>query len=271
MDKGWIKIYRQIQDCCIWQRNEPFDSRSAWIDLLLTATHSERKLIIDNEVVRIRRGSFMTSIVKLSHKWQWSRTKTTRFINLLESEQMINTKRTPKGTLITIVKYDVFQGNEIDSDTTVDTAVDIASDTTPDTAGYTTVDTAGYTTVDTAVDTQNKNVKNVEECKRMKKNAKNAKNERTTKGEPYYPDDAYLDKAFCEYLAMRKRIKKPICTDESLNRVMNKLDKLSEGDNNKAVKILNQSVDNCWQGLFELKEDSKEKKEKNVFDEWLEA
>ena len=52
---------------------------------------------------------------------------------------------------------------------------------------------------------------------------------------------------------------------------MNKLDKLSEGDNNKAVKILNQSVDNCWQGLFELKEDSEEKKEKNVFDEWLEA
>lgn len=268
MDKGWIKIYRQIQDCCIWQRNEPFDSRSAWIDLLLTATHSERKLIINNEVVRIRRGSFVTSIVKLSHKWQWSRTKTTRFINLLESEQMINTKRTPKGTLITIVKYDVFQGNEIDSDTTVDTApdttVDTASDTTPDT----TPNTAGYTTVDTAVDTQNKNVKNVEECKRMKKNAKN---ERTTKGGPYYPDDAYLDKAFCEYLAMRKRIKKPICTDESLNRVMNKLDKLSEGDNNNAVKILNQSVDNCWQGLFELKEDSKEKKEKNVFDEWLEA
>ncbi|WP_308803906.1 hypothetical protein [Agathobacter sp.] len=173
---------------------------------------------------------------------------------------MINTKRTPKGTLITIVKYDVFQGNEIDSDTAVDTA----SDTTPDT----TPNTAGYTTVDTAVDTQNKNVKNVEECKRMKKNVKN---ERTTKGGPYYPDDAYLDKAFCEYLAMRKRIKKPICTDESLNRVMNKLDKLSEGDNNKAVKILNQSVDNCWQGLFELKEDSEEKKEKNVFDEWLEA
>ena len=68
MDKGWIKIYRQIQDCCIWQRKEPFDSRSAWIDLLLTATHSERKLIINNEVVRIRRGSFVTSIVKLSHK-----------------------------------------------------------------------------------------------------------------------------------------------------------------------------------------------------------
>ena len=67
MDKGWIKIYRQIQDCCIWQRNEPFDSRSAWIDLLLTATHSERKLIINNEDVRIRRRSFVTSIVKLSH------------------------------------------------------------------------------------------------------------------------------------------------------------------------------------------------------------
>ena len=47
--------------------------------------------------------------------------------------QMINTKRTPKGTLITIVKYDVFQGNEIDSDTAVDTASDTTPDTTPNT------------------------------------------------------------------------------------------------------------------------------------------
>lgn len=54
---------------------------------------------------------------------------------------------------------------------------------------------------------------------------------------------------------------------------MNTLEKLSGGDNDLAVKILNQSVDHCWQGLFELKEDNSNKQQgkKNVFDEWMEA
>ena len=58
---------------------------------------------------------------------------------------------------------------------------------------------------------------------------------------------------------MRKRIKKPICTDKALHRAMNTLEKLSGGDNDLAVKILNQSVDHCWQGLFKLKEDNSNK------------
>lgn len=89
----------------------------------------------------------------------------------------------------------------------------------------------------------------------------------------YYPDDEMLESAFQEYLTMRKKIKKPICTDKALHRAMNTLDKLSGGDNDLAVKILNQSVDHCWQGLFELKEDSSNKQQgkKNVFDEWMEA
>lgn len=71
---------------------------------------------------------------------------------------------------------------------------------------------------------------------------------------------------------MRKRIKKPICTDKALHRAMNTLEKLSGGDNDLAVKILNQSVDHCWQGLFGLKEDNSNKQgKKNVFDEWMEA
>lgn len=67
-----------------------------------------------------------------------------------------------------------------------------------------------------------------------------------------------LDEAFNEYVTMRKRIKKPLCTDKAFHRAMNTLEKLSGGDNDLAVKILNQSVDHCWQGLFELKSDSKQ-------------
>lgn len=75
----------------------------------------------------------------------------------------------------------------------------------------------------------------------------------------YYPDDEMLESAFQEYLTMRKKIKKPICTEMALHRAMNTIERLSKGDNDLAVKILNQSVDHCWQGLFELKEDNSNK------------
>lgn len=154
MSNGWIKLYRKIQDCSIWSDKEPFDKRSAWVDLLLLAMHNDKKMLIDNEVIVINRGSFMTSIVKLADRWMWSRGKVVRFLDVLESEQMLNTKRTPKGTLITIVKYDVFQGIENIDSTTVGTTVG------------TTVDTTDSTTDET----QNKNDKELKNDKNINNN-----------------------------------------------------------------------------------------------------
>lgn len=82
----------------------------------------------------------------------------------------------------------------------------------------------------------------------------------------YYPDDAMLESAFQEYLTMRKKIKKPICTDMALHRAMNTIERLSKGDNDLAVKILNQSVDHCWQGLFALKDNEPRSANKGAID-----
>lgn len=82
----------------------------------------------------------------------------------------------------------------------------------------------------------------------------------------YYPDDEMLESAFQEYLTMRKKIKKPICTDMALHRAMNTIEKLSNGDNDLAVKILNQSVDHCWQGLFALKDNEPHSTSKGTID-----
>lgn len=256
MSSGWIKLYRQLQDCWIWKRNEPFDKRSAWVDLLLLAMHNDKKMLIDNEIIVINRGSFMTSIVKLADRWTWSRGKVVRFLDVLESEQMLNTKRTPKGTLITIVKYDVFQGIENIDSTTVGT--------TDDTTDGTTVDATDSTTVGTADGTQNKNIKNI-------KNDKNVKNEKKEKKEVtnvtkkkesavYYPNDEKLNQAFLDFMEMRNKIKKPM-TDRAITLAMNKLLDLAtvpfsdRMDNDLAIKILEQSTMNCWQGLFPMKED----------------
>lgn len=155
-EKGWIKLHRKVLDCWIWQE-KPYDKARAWVDLLLLAMHRDKKLLIDNEVVVISRGSFMTSMVKLANRWGWSRCKVMRYLELLESEQMLNTKRTPKGTLVTIVKYEDYQ--------IVDMSNDTALDTTHDTTVNTTNDTADDTPLDTADDTQKKNIKNIKNVK----------------------------------------------------------------------------------------------------------
>ena len=82
----------------------------------------------------------------------------------------------------------------------------------------------------------------------------------------YYPDDEMLESAFQEYLTMRKKIKKPICTEMALHRAMNTIERLSKGDNDLAVKILNQSVDHCWQGLFALKDNEPHSANKGAID-----
>ncbi len=77
------------------------------------------------------------------------------------------------------------------------------------------------------------------------------------KEQMYYPNDELLNGAFKEFLAMRNKIKKPIATKQALTRMMNKIEKLSGGDNDLAIKILNQSTDHCWQDVYELKGDKK--------------
>ena len=109
---GWIKLYRKMVDCCIWQSNEPFDKRSAWVDLLLLMQHKDKKMMVDGVVKSVKRGSYMFSIDKLASRWRWSRNKVKRYLSELESEQMLYTERTKRGTLITVVNYVVYQGCE---------------------------------------------------------------------------------------------------------------------------------------------------------------
>ena len=56
---------------------------------------------------------------------------------------------------------------------------------------------------------------------------------------------------------MRKAIKKPITT-HGLELALKRLNELTD-DTDKAVKIINQSVMNSWQGLFPLKDGDKPK------------
>lgn len=107
-EKGWIKLYRKITDSGIWL-DKPFDRTHAWIDILLTANHEENKFLLGNEMVKVERGSFITSELKLMERWGWSKSKVRAFLKLLQNEQMIIKKTDHKKTTLSIVNYGTYQ------------------------------------------------------------------------------------------------------------------------------------------------------------------
>ena len=90
----------------------------------------------------------------------------------------------------------------------------------------------------------------LEEGKKVKKRIKQ-------KASPYtevinsYTDNEMLKKSINEFIKMRKTIKAPL-TEDALNLMLNKLDKFTTNEDIK-ILILNQSIMNCWKGIYELK------------------
>lgn len=109
-NSNWIKLYRQIFDSQIWNVKEPFDIRSAWIDLILLANHKDGKVIISGELIKVPRGAHFTSVQHLAARWKWSIKRVRGYLKLLEKAEMVTVVGTHRGTLVTIVNYDDYQG-----------------------------------------------------------------------------------------------------------------------------------------------------------------
>ena len=112
----WIKLHRQIRESAIWDNDEPFDYRSAWLDLIMEAHTKSNEVNWRGNVISVKRGDVYTSIRKLAGRWHWSTGKVTRFLKILEKLGMIRRHRDIKCvTLLTIVNYGKFQDKQ-DSD-----------------------------------------------------------------------------------------------------------------------------------------------------------
>lgn len=216
---GWFKFYRQIFDNPICTKDA--EHFFVWCYLLTEAQHEDGKhALFQNKEIVLERGQLLKTITEIANDLHIKEMKVYRILKLLENEKQIVKRTSNKNTLITVLNWEKYQSCEKQNE---------------------------------------KQMK--DECKTDVKPSyynKEIKNDKKERKEPvvYYPNDELLNNAFKEYVTMRNKIKKPITTKQCLTRAMNTLDKLSGGDNDLAIKILNQSVDHCWQGLFELKDDS---------------
>lgn len=105
---GWIMLHRKILDNWVAQEPEMF---AVWIRILLEANHVDTKRMFNGCHIEIKRGQLIFGLNAFSLKSGVSENKVRRYINLLEKDGMINRLKTNKYSLISIVNFDSYQGD----------------------------------------------------------------------------------------------------------------------------------------------------------------
>ena len=113
MNKGWISLHRKVLDNPLFTRSRKYSNFEAWIWLLLRANHSDAKVLIGMQMMKIKKGQMITSQQKLCIQFKWGNSKLRNFLKLLKDEHMIEIKTTTQLTCITILNYNKFQENQI--------------------------------------------------------------------------------------------------------------------------------------------------------------
>ena len=221
---GYIKLYRQMTH---WEWYTDINTKTLFLHCLLMVNHK------DNEWrgIDIKSGSFVTSFRKLASETGLTLSQIRTSINKLKMTQDIAQESHTSFIIIKVLNYAKYQGLEND---------DIAQE-------------SHKTSLQSSIANSNK-----QELKELK-NYKNIEKDTKKKLQPYFEDEK-LNTKFEDYLSMRVSIKKK-ATPQAIGLAISKLKDIGNDDTQTMIEILEQSIFNSWQGLFELKNKPKIEKE----------
>lgn len=113
---GTVNIARSIFHDAAF-KDQPFTEREAFMWMVMEASWKDREKRIDNKVVSLKRGQLAASIRFMAEAWSWQKSTVDRFLKRLENRDMIGTDSGTGVNVITICKYNEYQGGETDSGT----------------------------------------------------------------------------------------------------------------------------------------------------------
>lgn len=218
--QGWIKIHRQIKENWVYQSSIPFCKFAAWIDILLSANHDDAKFNHGSKLIQLSKGEFITSEIKLSERWGWSRKTVRSFLKLLENDGMITKHSTTKYTTISVLNWAFYQIEE---------------------------------------QQKNNKGTTKEQQKNTNKNHNNVKNDKKNTKVDFssivysYTESECLRNTIHDFIECRSKYKTPFKLEKQLSAFLEKLDKLAKTDGEK-IEVLKQSIANGWIGIFEVKQ-----------------
>ena len=102
MTGGFIRMERSALDHHLLRDPERF---RAWFWMVARACWRSQRFDIRGKTITIERGQFATTRKELAAAFNWSESKTERFLTRLQTEQMIGRKTGQGRTVITICNY----------------------------------------------------------------------------------------------------------------------------------------------------------------------
>ena len=215
MNEGWIKLHRGIKDHWLWgSPNKVY----WWIDILLTVNYEDKKVLIGNTLVECKRGQSVQSLEAWAKQWNVSKKCVKNFFELLANDSMIVTENIKVSTRLTVCNYETYQapGNGLE--------------------------TAGKRDGN-AMETTGLHKQERKEIKEVK----NKKAHICDVPEKLQNIEGF-SQAWEEWLTYRRERRLTV-TPSCLNKQLKWLEARE-----KPIDVINQSITNGWQGLFDLKE-----------------
>jgi hypothetical protein len=83
-----------------------------WIDILLDVNHTEKKTLIQGQLVVCGRGQSLYSLDTWAKRWRVDKSSARRFIDLLKKDGMVITENLKKTTRLTVCNYGSYNNNQ---------------------------------------------------------------------------------------------------------------------------------------------------------------
>jgi hypothetical protein len=127
--KDYFKVNRLLLKSDRWL-SEKFTRGQAWVDLFGLAQHKKESFFrIRGIKVNLKRGQLGYSQLTLAKRWKWSVGKVKRFLNELEMDGDIEQQNNTVTTLITVIKYNLWQGDGVTNELTNEHQTNIKRET----------------------------------------------------------------------------------------------------------------------------------------------
>lgn len=113
---GTVNIARSLfQDEAF--KAQPYTEREAFMWLVMEASWKDRTKRVGNSIVELKRGQLAASIRFMAEAWDWEKSTVDRFLKRLEKRDMIGTESGTGVSVVTIYKYNDYQGGNTASGT----------------------------------------------------------------------------------------------------------------------------------------------------------
>lgn len=230
-NSGYVVLHRKLLQ---WGWYSDINTCRLFIHMLLKANWKDGEF----RGTTVPRGSFISSLDKLSEETALTRKEIRTAIEHLKRTGELAVKSTNRYSLFTVTNYETYQDNG-------------KQDGIPcDTQGADSGQPNG--TLRATIEPFNKATK-----EEGKENNKSAHAPGVSSPRVYFPEDNALNQAFADYVDMRRQIKSPL-TERAVELEIERLRELTgipfsdSIDSDLAVRILNQAVTRNWRGLYPL-------------------